>query len=70
MMSFEPIVCRRCAIISRGIVGNCSHVLALIAAERERCAKIAADIAVYRQQVGASCCEEIATEIERRIRES
>lgn len=35
------IICSKCAIISRGIVGHCSHVLALLAAEREWCAKIA-----------------------------
>ncbi len=30
----DSIVCNRCAVISRGIVGNCSHVNAMLDAER------------------------------------
>lgn len=29
----EPIVCRRCAVISRGIVGHCRHVERLLDAK-------------------------------------
>jgi hypothetical protein len=28
-MSSKPVVCSQCAVISRGIVGNCKHVQAI-----------------------------------------
>ena len=37
----EAIVCRRCSVISRGIVGDCSHVEELIAGTVEWCARTA-----------------------------
>jgi len=35
-MKSEPIVCRRCAVISRGIVGHCSHVEKLLESRDRR----------------------------------
>ena len=37
----DRIVCSKCAVISRGFTGHCKHVVDLVEAMRERCARVA-----------------------------